>query len=521
MVRFLANFLGTRRRAPVSRSFKGALILVVILTGCLQQNAPVSAEVATSPSLPARPTRSQPSLPAVTDSATRPAAVVAAGPAYYVSPSGSDNNPGSMDKPWKRLSYAVTQLHAGDTLYMRAGTYGGHFYIENSGTQASPIVITNYNGEEVVVDGVNHTVPALESGSPLIGVLSDWVNLSNLTVQYSGDVGITVRGAHVTLDNIYSHHNWGSGVILSGNDDLIQNSRIWYNSMMNENGVLATAWAFGVSCARYPDHCTIRHTTVWNNWGEGISTFEALHTTIEDNISYNNQINFYISDTKYSLMRRNLSYCTPGNPIDAYQRQLGIYVADEKGVPIPLGGGGTRYPSSDNVFLNNLVLGCGDNIAFDPFVSANNVFAYNTFVNAAGTHEIINIKIYPQTGTNISFVNNLILQEDGNTIGQWSNTGITFQNNLWSKNPPASMLGAGSLVGNPLLAKTGSTAPGELTGAYFRVQNNSPAVDKGKVLAITATDYFSDFRGDTPDIGAAESNPLLLLPRLFLPAVSR
>ena len=197
---------------------------------------------------------------------------------------------------------------------------------------------------------------------------------------------------NVTLDNLFVHHNRGSGVILTGNYDLIQNSRIWYNSTINENNQSKSGWGSGVSCARYPDYCTIRKSVAWENWGEGISTYEALHTTIEGNISYDNQQNFYISDTKYSTMQDNLSYCSTGNTIDFYSTQNGILVGDEKGVPIPLGFSVERFSSSDNRIINNLVIGCNRNLAAETNHSMNNLYAFNTFVNSAGsTNEKYNI----------------------------------------------------------------------------------------------------------------------------------
>ncbi len=497
------------------------LTLALALSGCLQQPTSVSAQntnvaINHTPTNPSTLENHSLSTEVVPITPTISPTDISTAPAYYVGPNGLDTNPGTLNSPWKTLTYAVSQLHAGDTLYMMGGTYREHFYVDVNGLQNQPIVISNYNNEEVIFDGTNIN---LTDGSPLFGINGSWINVSNLTVQYSKGAGITVRGAHVTLDNIFAHHNWGSGVLLSGNYDVIQNSRIWYNSVMNENGTLPTAWASGVSCARYPDYCTIRKTTVWNNWGEGISSFEALHTTIEDNISYNNQINIYVSDTKYSITQRNLLYCTRGNPIDVYTRQIGIYVGDEKGVPIPLGEAGQRFPSSNNTFLNNLILRCGDNIAFVPNVSSDNLFAYNTFVNSGGSHENINVKIYSGSGTNIRFINNLILQEDDNLIGVNDGSGVIFENNLWSKTPPSDMVGAGMIIGDPKLAKTGNLAPGELTAAYFRLLPTSAAIDRGIQLSDTSTDYFLDIRGKLPDIGADESNPVTLLPRLFLPSI--
>ena len=38
---------------------------------------------------------------------------------FFVSPSGSDQNDGTMAAPWQTIRYAVSQLVPGDTLYLR------------------------------------------------------------------------------------------------------------------------------------------------------------------------------------------------------------------------------------------------------------------------------------------------------------------------------------------------------------------------------------------------------------------
>lgn len=40
---------------------------------------------------------------------------------YYVSPTGSDSNLGTIELPWQTFNYAQSMLSAGDTLYLRAG----------------------------------------------------------------------------------------------------------------------------------------------------------------------------------------------------------------------------------------------------------------------------------------------------------------------------------------------------------------------------------------------------------------
>ncbi|MCB0117867.1 MAG: right-handed parallel beta-helix repeat-containing protein [Anaerolineales bacterium] len=72
---------------------------------------------------------------------------------YYVSMSGNDDNPGTLDQPWLTIKKAVETLTAGDLVYIRAGQYEGlqgGWVFRNSGTQAQSITIANYPGEQVV-----------------------------------------------------------------------------------------------------------------------------------------------------------------------------------------------------------------------------------------------------------------------------------------------------------------------------------------------------------------------------------
>jgi len=88
---------------------------------------------------------------------------------YYVSPTGSDSNTGTLLSPFKTLTKASTVLAAkatkgsGDTVFVRGGTYGGwpntptngyaYMLLNNlKGTAAKPCVFINYPGERPVFD---------------------------------------------------------------------------------------------------------------------------------------------------------------------------------------------------------------------------------------------------------------------------------------------------------------------------------------------------------------------------------
>jgi hypothetical protein len=82
---------------------------------------------------------------------SRPAAT---GPVYWVdAASGTAAGDGSKARPWKTIAAGVKRLRAGDTLYLRGGTYFENVKLEATGTAAAPITIRSAPGELAIVDG--------------------------------------------------------------------------------------------------------------------------------------------------------------------------------------------------------------------------------------------------------------------------------------------------------------------------------------------------------------------------------
>ena len=73
---------------------------------------------------------------------------------YYVSLTGSNSNPGTLNAPWRSIFNATyisgANLHPGDTIYIRGGRYVGDNI--SIGTN-SGITVTSYPGELVTIDG--------------------------------------------------------------------------------------------------------------------------------------------------------------------------------------------------------------------------------------------------------------------------------------------------------------------------------------------------------------------------------
>ena len=75
----------------------------------------------------------------------------------FVSPTGSDTNPGTISKPLATIATAVKLASSGSakSVFLRKGTY----YLASTvtiGPEASGLTIAAYNGEEAVVSGGRH-----------------------------------------------------------------------------------------------------------------------------------------------------------------------------------------------------------------------------------------------------------------------------------------------------------------------------------------------------------------------------
>ena len=75
---------------------------------------------------------------------------------YYVALNGSDQNPGTIEQPWRTVEKGLSSLRAGQTLYVRGGTYQER--IQNpslaAGTASSRVTVKAYPGERPVLQGL-------------------------------------------------------------------------------------------------------------------------------------------------------------------------------------------------------------------------------------------------------------------------------------------------------------------------------------------------------------------------------
>jgi hypothetical protein len=161
---------------------------------------------------------------------------------WYVSPSGSDSNPGTQALPFLTLAYSGSRMAAGDTLLVRAGTYAES--LNNafpSGTVAAYTTVRAYPGETPVI------APPLGSTRGVWFTANcAYVELNGLTVDMSSlaagnhvdPVKITYTGAssachHIRLKNCELRNGGGNGVLLT--QDHTTNNDVYGCEVLNCN----------------------------------------------------------------------------------------------------------------------------------------------------------------------------------------------------------------------------------------------------------------------------------------------
>jgi uncharacterized repeat protein (TIGR02059 family) len=109
---------------------------------------------------------------------------------YYVSTTGSDNNPGTMSLPFAGLQKAISVARPGDIVYVRGGTYYPRISIDwipaegkgFDGTPAAPIKYLNYPGEKPIFDFIN-CPPVGNYNTGFYLYAADYIQIKGLTIR--------------------------------------------------------------------------------------------------------------------------------------------------------------------------------------------------------------------------------------------------------------------------------------------------------------------------------------------------
>jgi hypothetical protein len=159
---------------------------------------------------------------------------------HYVSPNASSSGTGTIGSPWT-LQTALDQpgaLNPGDTVWLRGGTYTGHYVSHIDGTSSSPIKVRAYPGERPKLNGnYGGNLPTLEIHGTYTWYWGfEIYNSSGQRWSSDGNSpsklgeGIQVIGDHLKLIHL-TIHDAAQGILTStdANDTEIYGCLIYYN----------------------------------------------------------------------------------------------------------------------------------------------------------------------------------------------------------------------------------------------------------------------------------------------------
>jgi hypothetical protein len=129
---------------------------------------------------------------------------------FYVSPSGSDSNPGTYSRPWRTIQKAANTLVAGQTVKILPGTYNAKFAPVNSGSANGYITYTADPGT-VILDGTGVPISDDSKGDGLVQIQGkSYIRVQNLSlrdsskncVNISRNLAGTMRSSYIELTGL-------------------------------------------------------------------------------------------------------------------------------------------------------------------------------------------------------------------------------------------------------------------------------------------------------------------------------
>jgi pectate disaccharide-lyase len=217
------------------------------------------------------------------------------GATRYVSPAGSDDNPGSRSRPWRTIEHAAARIRPGGLVKVAPGRYRGPLTIATSGTAARPVRFVSQRRWRA-------RITARDSGPiAVVALQGDHVSFEGFDVTGSGGdgtAGIHVEGSNAAVVGNYVHDvrvpcldtgNGGAGIVVGGGAD----------GYRNRDGLVGDNVVMDIGSGPRNGSCRLVHgiyagvprVTIANNIvvdaaGDGITSWHAARAlTIANNLS--------------------------------------------------------------------------------------------------------------------------------------------------------------------------------------------------------------------------------------------
>ncbi|SEL43423.1 Right handed beta helix region [Roseateles sp. YR242] len=218
---------------------------------------------------------------------------------------GSDTAAGTESAPWATLAHAQAVVAAGDTVYVRGGTYAvtaattacasqtdrvSGVVLSKSGSDGKLIQYLNYPGEKPVFD-----FSAMKDDCRIKGfnVTGSWIRIKGFeirSVPQNNNLnheswGVWISGSHNIFEQLDLHHHMGPGLFIqNGGYNLVLNSDSHHNyDPLTSNGPGESADGFGVHVSANNPGNVLRGCRAWWNSDDGFDLINAYTSVVIEN----------------------------------------------------------------------------------------------------------------------------------------------------------------------------------------------------------------------------------------------
>ena len=226
---------------------------------------------------------------------------------YYIAPTGDDSATGTMDAPFATLQKAVNVAVAGDTVWIRGGTYqittpatsGAGVNFTKSGTSdTSRINYWAYAGEHPVFDFSNLTLSTTGYTHGFV-IAASYLHFKGLEIccvpmNTASNNGVAITsGGYDIFEQLDMHHNSGNGIFIGsktagGHQVLNCDAHDNYDPNSSQ-GMGQNADGFGVHYQTTGDTTIVRGCRSWWNSDDGYDFInQEVPVTVENSWAFGN-----------------------------------------------------------------------------------------------------------------------------------------------------------------------------------------------------------------------------------------
>lgn len=224
---------------------------------------------------------------------------------YFVAPNGSDEALGSIDKPFATIQRAQQLVAAGDTVFLRGGTYlvpedriserkgifANIFVLDKNGTPDKPITYRPYQEEKPVFDCSLVKPEGLRVNA--FSVSGSWLRLLGIEVtgvqvtikEHTQSICFESNGSHNIFERLAMHDNQAIGIYhLRGSDNLFLNCDAWNNyDYTSEGGKGGNVDGFGCHPTKGSTGNVFRGCRAWYNSDDGFDCINSKEAVTFEN----------------------------------------------------------------------------------------------------------------------------------------------------------------------------------------------------------------------------------------------